>query len=296
MYFIRCKDDQQHTNQYCHLFYSTLADNQWSEPVRMDLFPDTVNVYDPFLSKDGKTLLLAADLPGGLGATDLYMSSKTDTGWSAPQNLTNNINTAGSERFPWLDDKGNLYFASDGWPGMGGLDIFKASKTKTGYRDPVNLKSPINSGADDFAYRIDKYKPTSDDDTILYSGYFSSNRTGGKGGDDIYRFEEKWINVFVLRGKVVEKNYKNPEDPKSEILGLKNLPKAKVDLKTTDDRVIATVFSDSLGNFAFRLNAETDYKISGIKNNYFSNNTTTSTKGETQPGFNHNHLTRTIGT
>lgn len=280
MYFIRCKEDQQHSNQYCHLFHTNFADNQWSEPEQVNIFPDSVNVFDPFLSKDGKTLIVASDAPGGFGGTDLYMFTKSDTGWSAPQNMTGKINTPGDERFPWIDDKGALYFSSDGWPGMGGLDIFKATKTKEGYRDPTNLKAPINSGGDDFAYRIDKYRPTSDDDTVLYSGYFSSNRAGGKGGDDIYRFEEKWINVFVLRGKVVEKNYEKPDDPDSKVLGLKNLPKAKVDLKTTDDKVIASVFSDSVGNFAFRLNAETDYKISGIKNGYFANNTTTSTKGK----------------
>jgi peptidoglycan-associated lipoprotein len=280
MYFIRCKEDQQKSNQYCHLFYSTFDGEQWNEPVQLNLFPDTVNVFDPFLSKDGKVLLLASDAPGGFGGTDLYICRKTDTGWTAPSNMTGKINTAGSERFPWIDDKGSLYFSSDGWPGMGGLDIFKAIRTKEGYRDPMNMKSPINSGGDDFAYRIDKYRPTSDDDTILYSGFFSSNRAGGKGGDDIYRFEEKWINVFVLRGKVVEKNYEKPDDPESKVSGLKNLPKARVDLKTSDDKVIASTFSDSIGNFAFRLNAETDYKLSGIKNGYFANNTTASTKGK----------------
>ncbi len=280
MYFIRCKDDQQKSAQYCNLYYTAFNNEHWEEPVKIDLFADSINIYDPFLSKDGKLLLFASDARGGFGATDLYMATKVDTGWSTPQNLTRNINTPGSERFPWLDDKSNLYYSSNGLPGMGGLDIFKATKTKTGYKDPVNLKYPINSGADDFGFRIDKYKPSSADDTILYSGYLSSNRPGGKGGDDIYRFEEKWINLFVLRGKVVEKNYEKPDDAESKVLGLKNLPKAKVDLKSTDDRVIASTFSDSIGNFAFRLNAETDYKVAGTKNGYFSKTEYTSTKGK----------------
>lgn len=280
MYFIRCKEDQQKSSQRCNLFYSAYNNDKWSEPIKTEFFPDTVNVYDPYLSKDGKILIVASDEPGGFGATDLYMLNKVDTGWSSPVNMGGSINTPGSERFPWIDDKGALYYSSNGLPGMGGLDIFKAIKTKTGYKDPTNLKAPFNSGADDFAFRIDKYKPRDADDTILFAGYLTSSRTGGKGGDDIYRFEEKWTNIFVLRGKVVEKNYENPENPESKILGLKNLPKAKVDLKTPEDKIIASAFSDSIGNFIFRLNSETDYKVTAFKNGYFSNNAFTSTKGK----------------
>ncbi|MFI4963653.1 MAG: OmpA family protein, partial [Legionellales bacterium] len=143
------------------------------------------------------------------------------------------------------------------------------------------LKAPINSGADDYAFRIDKYKPKDASDTILYSGYFSSNRPGGKGGDDIYRFEEKWINIFVLRGTIVEKEYEKPDDPDSKVLGLKALGKARVDLKNTDDKIIATTTSDSIGRFVFRLNAETDYKVTAGKGGgYFTKNDFTSTKGK----------------
>ncbi|MFN8321091.1 MAG: OmpA family protein [Chitinophagales bacterium] len=279
MYFVRCTADPQKTNQYCHVYYSAYNNEHWSEPVRLDLFADTLNVYDPYISRDGKLLFVSSDAPG-FGGTDLFLFTKADTGWSAPQNLGGAINTPGSERFPWLDNSGNLYLSSNGLPGMGGLDIFRASRTKGGYKDPINIKAPINSGADDFAFHIDKYKPLNSDDTILYSGYFSSNRRGGKGSDDIYRFEEKWINIFVLRGKVVEKNFENPENPESKVLGLKNLPKAKVELKATDDRVIATGISDTAGNFIFKLDAESDYKITAGKSGYFSNNTTVSTKGK----------------
>jgi outer membrane protein OmpA-like peptidoglycan-associated protein/tetratricopeptide (TPR) repeat protein len=281
MYFIRCKEDQQKSDQYCHLFYSAFNNDHWDEPVKVDIFPDSVNVFDPYLSRDSKLLFLVADAPGGFGSTDIYVVNKVDTGWSSPKNLGGSINTPGSERFPWLDERGNLYFSSNGLPGMGGLDIFKAVKTKTGYKEPTNLRAPINSGGDDYAYRIDKYKPKDADDTILYSGYFSSNRAGGKGGDDIYRFEEKWINFFVLRGKIVEKNYENPADPDSKVLGLKNLPKARVDLKVDGDKVIATTTSDSIGNFVFRLNAETDYKVTAGKGGgYFTKSDFTSTMGK----------------
>ncbi len=279
MYFVRCVADEQKSNQYCHIYYTAFNNEHWTEPLRVDPFADSVNVYDPLLSKDGKYLYVAADAPGGFGETDLYIIAKNDTAWGTPQNLGSAINTPGSERSPWLDEKGVLYFSSSGLPGMGGLDVFKATRTKNGFKDPVNLKYPTNSGADDFAYRIDKYKPANGEDTVLFGAYVSSNRAGGKGGDDIYRVEEKWINLFVLRGKVVEKNYTDPNNPESPVLGLKALPKARVELKTADDKVIATTASDTAGNFVFKLDAETDYKITCSKNDYFSNNGYTTTKG-----------------
>lgn len=279
MYFVRCMVDVEKSNQYCHVYYTAFNNEHWSEPERLSLFADTVNVYDPYLSADGKTLYLAADSKNGLGATDLYMLAKADSGWNVPVNLGKAINTNGNERYPWIDEKGILWYSSDGLPGMGGLDVFKAIKTKTGYANPVNARYPVNSGADDFAYRIDKYKPDNDLDTVLSSGYFSSNRKGGKGSDDIYRWEEKWINIFVLKGKTVEKNFENPENPDSKVLGLKPLPKTKVDLKMPNDTVLNSVFSDTAGNFTFRLSAERDYKLTGSKNGYFNKTVTVNTKG-----------------
>lgn len=279
MYFVRCAADEQKSNQYCHVYYSAFNNDHWTEPLKVDPFVDSVNVYDPVLSKDGKYLFVASDAPGGFGETDIYIIAKNDTAWGNPQNLGGSINTPGSERFPWLDEKGVLYLSSNGLPGMGGLDVFKTTRTKNGYKDPVNLKWPTNSGADDYAYRIDKYKPANGEDTVLFAAYVSSNRAGGKGGDDIYKIEEKWINLFVLRGKVVEKNYADPANPESQVLGLKPLPKARVELKTPDDKVIATTASDTGGNFVFKLDAETAYKITASKNDYFSNNAFTTTKG-----------------
>lgn len=279
MYFVRCKADEQQSNQYCHLYYSAFNNDHWSEPVKMEVFPDTINVLDPYLSKDGKSLLVAADPKDNFGGTDLYVLSRADSGWGNPKNMGSAVNTPGNERFPWLDDRGNLYYSSDGLPGMGGLDVFRAVRTKTGYKDPQNLKAPFNSGADDFKFRIDKYKPLNADDTVLFAGYLSSNRTGGKGSDDIYRFEEKWINIFVLNGSTVEKKLEHPEDPDSKALGLQALPKTKVDLKGSDGQVIASLFSDANGQFTFRLEAEKDYKVTGTKNGYFTKTEQVSTKG-----------------
>lgn len=279
VFFTRCTEDQSKTNQYCHIYYSAFNLGAWSEAVKLELFPDSMNVTDPYLSKDGKMLIVSSDAPNGFGGLDLYYFNRTDDGWGLPNNLSGTINTPGNERSPWLDDKGNLYYASSGLPGMGGLDIFKATKSKNGWRDPQNLRAPINSGGDDYAFYIEKYKPVNADDTVLFAGYFTSSRPGGKGGDDIYRFEEKWINLYVLKGTVVEKNYENPENPDSKVLGLKPLPKAKVDLKDMNDVVIATVFADTLGRFTFKLDKDKDYKVTGLKNNYLNRTELTTTKG-----------------
>ena len=269
IYFVRCKAEPQKENQFCHLYYSALNNEHWSEPVKMDLFPDSVNVYDPYLSKDGKILLAAAD-GIGFGATDIFLFTKADSGWNAPQNLGGSINTPYSERFPWLDERGNLYFSSNGLPGMGGLDIFRASHAKNGFKEPFNLKNPINSGADDFAYRIEKYKPLNTDDTVLFAGYLSSNRKGGKGSDDIYRFEEKWKNFFVLKGTAYENIYENPTDGDSKIKGLKPLSRVKIELKKSDGTLVGTTSSDTVGRFQFRIEGETEYKYLASKSGYFS--------------------------
>jgi peptidoglycan-associated lipoprotein len=100
------------------------------------------------------------------------------------------------------------------------------------------------------------------------------------GKDDIYSFEEKWTNQFILYGRTVEKQFEDTTNPDSKVLGLKNLPRTKVELKTLDDKVIASGLDDTAGAFGFRLQAETDYKITASKNGYLTNNGFVSTKGK----------------
>jgi outer membrane protein OmpA-like peptidoglycan-associated protein len=286
IYFTRCQTldlsstakIKQAKNEYCHIFFSRKVYGEWGEPEMLALFPDTVNVGHPVLSRDAKLLVVSSDAPRGFGGKDLYYFIKTDTGWSAPYNAGADINTKGDEMFPWLDEVSNLYFSSNGHSGMGGLDIFRAAKFKSSWKEPQNLKSPINSGADDFSYTIDKYKPKNVDDLILTSGYFSSNRAGGKGGDDIYYFEEGWVNYFVLNGKVQEKKYENPENPDSKLLGMKPLEKVKVILKSSADSI--AILSNAAGVFNANLKSETDYKLTYYKPGYFSATGFVSTKGK----------------
>jgi OOP family OmpA-OmpF porin len=132
------------------------------------------------LAKNGSIIYFASDMPEGVGGTDLwYCLKKADGTWDTPLNCGQEINTKDNETFPTLSANGkNLYFSSNGLPGMGGLDIFKAIGQQATWSKPINLKYPLNSTSDDFYYL------TKNDTT----GYISSNREGGKGSDDIYSF------------------------------------------------------------------------------------------------------------
>ena len=172
-----------------------LADqNKWSDvPEEAVPFNDKeYSVGHPSLSKDGKTLYFASDKPGGYGGVDIYMCTREIGGpWSTPVNLGPKVNTSGNDMFPFIADDGTLYFASDGHVGLGGLDIYSTTSVKTGnkmttWTEPENLGYPINTNSDDFNYII-----SSDNKR----GYFSSNRPGGHGDDDIYSFVKTGVIV-----------------------------------------------------------------------------------------------------
>ncbi len=278
MFFTRCAASEK-TSEYCHIYFTTFDGTVWSEPEKLSLFPDTFNVGQPAISRSGNLLVVSSDYEG-FGGKDIFYFTKNDTGWSRPSNASGAINTTGDEMFPWLDEKDNLYFSSNGFPGMGGLDIFKANRVKNGWRNAENLRAPINSGGDDFAYVIEKYKPANDADTVLMSGYFSSSRKGGKGSDDIYRFEELWLNKYEVRGRVVTKLYENPDDPNSNVLGLVPLRLAKVDLQNSKGDSLASFVTDTGGVFFFILQQNSNYNLFATRNEYFSNSASVSTVGK----------------
>lgn len=199
----------------------------------------------PSVSTDGKTLYFASDRPGGFGGTDIYKVSIGENGtFGLPQNLGNSINSSGNELFPWISSGNDmLFFASNGHGGYGGLDVFIAYHSNTTWNNISNLGSSINSVADDFAFIL-----LSDEK----NGYVSSNRTNGKGEDDIYCFElsKSLKQQYVIEGKVVDKHAKAA------------LNEAEITLLDASGTVLQTTKTDAQGNFHFSLEPNSNYVIS----------------------------------
>ena len=154
--------------------FSAFENEHWTDPVAFSFNDASYSVGQPYLTEKGDTMYFTSDMPGGFGGKDIYLTTwSSDGSWTSPLNLGHKINTESDEMFPFYDQKsGLLYFASDGHFGLGGLDVFYFYKGEV-----VNIGAPINSRQDDFALITKKDGK---------NGYFSSNRTSGKGSDDLY--------------------------------------------------------------------------------------------------------------
>ena len=251
-------EDSQNTT-LLKLYSATLEGKKWTNIKELSFNSNNYSVAHPALSMDEHTLYFASDMPGTLGESDLYkIAINTDGSFGAPINLGNKINTEGRETFPMITSDGELYFASDGHPGLGGLDIFVSKiNTNENHSDVINVGEPVNSSYDDFGFLIN--------DKTRY-GYFTSNREGGKGSDDIYKFKETKKLVFNceqnLSGLVVDKQTTLP------------LPEAKVTLLDSAFNSIKDVISDKEGKFDFGLKDCKDiFYIKVEKQNFATNQT-----------------------
>ena len=181
------------------IYKTMLVDSVWQKATELPFNSDNYSVAHPVLSSDGKTMYFASDMTGTHGQSDLWKVKIADDGsFGTPENLGTTINTEGKETFPEMTDENELYFATDGHPGLGGLDIFMSRMNADGtFQAPLNVGAPANSPQDDFAYLID---------TKTRKGFLSSNREGGKGYDDIYKFLEtrKLICEQALSGIVTD--------------------------------------------------------------------------------------------
>ncbi|MDC1161970.1 OmpA family protein [Tenacibaculum sp.] len=186
MYFTRdnydgkkLKGDKRQTT-HLKIYRAQKRGNVWVNIEELPFNSDTYSMGHPALSPDEKTLYFVSDMPYGFGATDIY---KVDilggNNYGDPRNLGKDINTEGREMFPFVGNDNTLYFSSDGHLGLGALDVFESKITENKFSKPVNLGIPINSPLDDFSFIIEKERT---------GGYFSSNRPGGVGDDDIYSF------------------------------------------------------------------------------------------------------------
>ncbi|NUY79705.1 OmpA family protein [Flavobacterium sp. MAH-1] len=206
----------------------------WTNVIELPFNSSAYSVAHPALSADGKWLYFASDMPGGKGQSDIWKVEITgDNSYGTPVNLGDSVNTEGKETFPFVTNENELYFASDGYQGLGGMDLYMSRINQDGtYEEPQNLGAPANSKMDDFAYYID---------TKTRKGFLTSNREGGAGSDDIYKFLEtrKLICEQELSGIV------------TDLATGEVLPNTKVTLFDEKFNKLKEVMSDDKGFYDF---------------------------------------------
>lgn len=195
MYLTQCMNDPS-SPRYAQISTSQRADAAWGKATKLDISHDSLSVFaHPAVSPDGEWLYFTSDMPGGKGGLDIWRIRLTSAGLGGVENLGEPINTPGDEEFPSFRPNSDLYFSSNGHPGMGGLDIFIATIDKNTHRYKLEHPGyPLNSEGDDFGMTFEG---------ALNRGYFSSNRKDGRGYDHIYSFENPEI-VQTIKGWVYE--------------------------------------------------------------------------------------------
>lgn len=194
MYLTQCVTDPSYP-RYAQIVKSNRSDAAWGKASSVELSKDTLSCFaHPAVSPDGQWLYFVSDMPGGKGGLDIWRVRITSAGYGGVENLGEPINTPGNEMFPTFRPNGDLYFSSDGHPGMGGLDIFIAHPGKSGRYVLEHPGYPLNSQGDDFGMTFEGVKNR---------GFFSSNRNDGRGWDHIYSFVNPEI-VQSVKGWVYE--------------------------------------------------------------------------------------------
>ena len=240
--------DKQGTT-HLKIYKASLNGSAWADIEELPFNGESFSTGHPVLSPDNKTLYFVSDRTDyqNFGQTDIFKVSVNEDGsFGEPENLGANVNTEGREMFPFVAKDNTLYFSSDGYLNLGLLDIYKSDALNGGNQKPKNMGAPYNSGADDFAYFVN-----SDDGT----GYFSSNREGGKGNDDIYSFAKYECKQSVTG---IARDAETQE------------PLAGVTIEIIDDagKIIETVVTEADGSYAYEIECNTAYTIRGSKPDY----------------------------
>ena len=250
IFFTRCPEEKGVQNS-CGIYMAKKQGSTWGPATRLPFTVDTVIYAHPSLSADGKTLYFASNMAGGYGKVDIWSCSydvKTNS-WGQPRNAGPTVNTEGMEVYPAVTDDGKkLYFSSDYHPGLGGLDIFITEIGPDGKTSkPVeNLKYPLNSSYDDFGIVFEGKKNR---------GYFTSNREGGKGEDDIWSFNLPPLS-FNTKGNVFSEGDPNTGKGKGE-----TVEAVKVKVIGSDGSITETTTGKD-GAYTFKLREKTTYTIS----------------------------------
>ncbi len=280
LYFTRCAEALEEGDGFkgCQIYVSKRTGKSFGEPRYLNLAGDSADANgQPALSEDELTIYFSSNRKGGKGGRDLwYATRETRTGdFGRPINLGMAVNTTGDEYFPFLRNDSTLYFASDGHPGLGGLDIFVSIKRDGKFTEPTNIGSPMNTNYDEFGIIFIPGKE---------EGYFTSNRKGGRGGDDIYYFIEPPVE-FSLSGVVTDEQT------------LQFIENAIVKLVGSDGSAIQSR-TDPKGYFNFsssQFKPETTYDITVSKPNYFNTTAKETTVGiERSRDFVHDFILQPI--
>jgi outer membrane protein OmpA-like peptidoglycan-associated protein/tetratricopeptide (TPR) repeat protein len=258
------------------LYISRFRNNVWSDPVPININtvikseadPDARNYsFDtsPSFAPDGRTLYFASNRKGGYGGIDLYSAQMDSRGrFSRVRNLGPEINTAGDELFPYVAEDAKLYFASDGHPGYGGLDLFVV-KRLNGKTTIENLNQPMNSAADDFGIFL--FRPD--------RGFFTSNRDGGRGDDDIYTFVNEDPNLKVINYYLQGITYSTDQEGNRQLL-----PNTKVSLLDASGNNMQDYTTGNDGKFLFRVYENEDYNLVAETDGFLTKRQEYSTRGK----------------
>ena len=254
-------DFDKEGTSHLKLYRASLIDGAWSNVEELPFNDDKYSNGNPALSPDNKTLFFVSDKEGGYGQTDLYkVAINADGSFGEPENLGPAVNTAGREMFPFVSKDNTLYFSSDGYINLGLLDIYSSNSLNGDDSDPINLGAPYNSGYDDFAYTVD---------SETNQGYFSSNRPGGQGNDDIYSFSA-YPCKEIIQGTV--------RDLKTNSV----LPMATVRLIDEAGKIVEQVSTDANGQYTLEADCNGNFVIIGSKNDYREDQKSLSTSASNQ--------------
>ncbi len=230
------------------IFKANNVGGEWKNIKELPFNSDDFSCGHPALSPDEKTLYFVSDMKGGFGATDIYKVTILDKdNYGEVENLGKTINTEGREVFPFVDAEGTMYFSSDGHLGLGVLDIFESKYLNNDFTTPKNLGVPINGPLDDFAFVINETKT---------NGFFSSNRKGGKGDDDIYSYIIYYCKEDI-NGVVTDAKTGKP------------IPDVNVKLINNKGEEVAMEISKNDGSYIFEtIDCEQKYTIVTSKEDY----------------------------